>query len=83
MAWYGNRAPGVGQAFYRTFVDVLSTIVESPRMYGLVQGEVRRVVFRKFPYALFYILDESGDEPEIIVLSCLHERRSPERWPNG
>jgi hypothetical protein len=30
-------------------------------------------------FALFYVLD--GDE--VVVLGCVHERRSPEHWPRG
>ena len=79
MAWYRERSPGLEADFYRTILDVLSTISQTPEMYATVRGDVRRVVFRRFPYALFYVVDG----PEVIVLSCMHERRSPDRWPAG
>jgi plasmid stabilization system protein ParE len=79
MAWYQDRASGVDRDFYRTFHDTLASLRESPERFARVRGEVRRVVFRRFPYALFYVLD--GDE--VVVLGCVHERRSPEHWPRG
>jgi len=78
MAWYQSRAPGVDLAFYRAYLDVLSVICETPELYRKVRGDVRRVIFRRFPYALFYVFD--GDE--IIVLSCIHEKRNPDLWPD-
>ncbi|MCG8466859.1 MAG: type II toxin-antitoxin system RelE/ParE family toxin [Gemmatimonadetes bacterium] len=77
MAWYGARAAGLDRDFYKTFLDVLASIAESPEIYQRIHGEVRRVVFRRFPYAVFYVFDGH----EVVVLACLHERRSPERWP--
>jgi toxin ParE1/3/4 len=78
MAWYALRSPGLGSQFYRTYLGVLSVIAESPGLYRKVRGEVRRVIFRRFPYAVFYVFDDV----EIVVLSCLHESRSPELWPD-
>jgi plasmid stabilization system protein ParE len=78
MAWYELRAPGLGSEFYRTYLGVLSLIAESPKIYRKVRGEVRRVILRRFPYAVFYIFDGA----EIVVLSCLHESRSPDAWPD-
>ena len=78
MAWYQSRAPGVDLAFYRAFLGVLEAIGETPKLYRKVRGDVRRVIFRRFPYALFYVL--GGDE--VVVLACLHEKRNPDLWPD-
>jgi plasmid stabilization system protein ParE len=77
MDWYSDRAPGLDQEFYDAYVGVLSNLAESPEMYQRVRGEVRRVIFRRFPHALFYIIEHF----EVVVLACMHERRSPDRWP--
>ena len=78
MAWYELRSPGLGSEFYRAYLGVLSVIAERPALYRKVLGDVRRVIFRRFPYAVFYLFDGA----EIVVLSCLHESRSPEAWPH-
>ena len=77
IRWYDGRAPGLGATFLETFESVVEAISKSPELYAKVRGEARRVVFRRFPYALFYVFTGS----EVVVLACLHERRSPERWP--
>jgi plasmid stabilization system protein ParE len=77
MAWYQGRRSGLELDFYRTFLEVLDVIAESPDLYRTVYGDVRRVVFRRFPYVLFYIFTDD----EVVVLACMHERRSPDRWP--
>ena len=78
MAWYELRSIGLGSEFYRTYLSVLSVLAENPRLSRKVRGEVRRIIFRRFPYAIFYVFDGA----EIVVLSCLHESRSPEAWPD-
>jgi plasmid stabilization system protein ParE len=78
MAWYDLRSPGLGALFYRTYLGALSIIAESPELNRKVRGDVRRVIFRRFPYAVFYVFDGS----EIVILSCLHESRSPDLWPD-
>ena len=78
MAWYEVRSTGLGSDFYRTFRAALSVVAESPELYRKVHGDVHRVVFRRFPYALFYVFDGA----EVVVLSCIHESRSPELWPD-
>ena len=78
MAWYELRSAGLGSVFYRTFRAALSVLAENPALYRKVHGGVRRVVFRRFPYALFYVFDGA----EVVVLSCIHESRSPDLWPD-
>jgi plasmid stabilization system protein ParE len=78
MAWYHLRSEQLDLAFYRAYADVLSVISETPELYRKIYGEVRRVIMRRFPYAVFYVFDGS----EVVVLSCLHEKRSPDLWPD-
>ena len=78
MSWYELRSPGLGSLFYRTFLGVLSILAESPELYRKVRGDVRRVVFKRFPYAVFYVFDGA----DVVVLSCPHESRNPDLWPD-
>ena len=32
---------------------------------------------------LYYFIDEEVEPAEVVVLTFLHERRSPDRWPSG
>jgi plasmid stabilization system protein ParE len=55
---------------------VLDLIAESPGAFPLVGAVVHRSLVRRFPYAVYYRVDEGF----IDVIACLHTRRSPSIW---
>ena len=46
-----------------------------PAAFPFVHGAVRRLVVRRFPYAVYF--REVGDE---IVVLAIHGRQDPNRW---
>ena len=46
-----------------------------PAAFPCVHGAVRRLVVRRFPYAVYF--REVGDE---IVVLAIHGRQDPNRW---
>ena len=47
-----------------------------PERYAIVRGEARRVLLRRFPYAVYFVAG-----PELVsVLACFHARRDPRLW---
>src|SRR6266852_5680996 len=76
MAWYETQGRGLGADFLRA-VEVASAAVQhNPFQYQKVHGDWRRAPIRRFPYGLVYV----SEDDEIIVLACMHGRRSPRRW---
>ena len=74
--WYEEQRPGLGGAFATEVDMVLAGIVQAPLAYPRVQGETRRALVRRFPYAIyFYAMAD-----EIVVLGVIHGRRHPRRW---
>jgi toxin ParE1/3/4 len=77
--WYETQKPGLGDEFLdaadRTFRDLET----SAEIYRAVLPQIRRVLLRRFPFAVFFIIDES----DVYVLAVLHGRRDPARWPHG
>jgi len=51
----------------------LAAIEREPRLYPLVRGDVRRAVIRRFPYAVYFLLEPDA----IVAVACLHHRRDP------
>lgn len=45
-------------------------------MLSPVHADIRRVLLRVFPYALFYVIEENA----IVILGCFHGRRDPQTW---
>lgn len=74
--WYEERNEGLGLEFLRAADACLSTVQRNPAACPIVHEQVRRALLRKFPYALFYVVQEDT----IVVLACFHAKRSPADW---
>ncbi len=74
--WYEGERVGLGREFTQTARALLATVAREPERYPLVRAEVRRALMRRFPYAVYFIV-----EPEsVVVLACVHVRRDPQVW---
>ena len=74
--WYEQRSPGLGREFLRAVDVALAEISRMPERYPIARGKARRVLLRRFPYAVLFVAT-----PDLVsVLACLHARRDPRRW---
>jgi plasmid stabilization system protein ParE len=76
--YYEAAAEGLGAAFLRAVEACLAAIERSPEQYVVVHQQVRRALLRRFPYAVFYIVEPD----QVVVLACFHARRDPKQWQN-
>jgi plasmid stabilization system protein ParE len=74
--WYRERRPETGRAFVDEFNRCIDRIAATPETFPKMEGEIRRALLRRFPYAIFY--RATGEE--IVVLACFHVRRNPAAW---
>jgi len=74
--WYEEERPGLGEAFATEVDTLLARIIQAPLAYPRVQGETRRALLRRFPYAIYF----HAAADEIVVLAVIHGRRHPRRW---
>jgi plasmid stabilization system protein ParE len=74
--WYEEQRAGLGGDFATEVDMVLARIVQAPLAYPRVQGETRRALVRRFPYAIYF----HATSDEIVVLGVIHGRRHPRRW---
>jgi plasmid stabilization system protein ParE len=74
--WYEEARPGLGEEFLQAVREVLAVIEEAPRRDGVIRGDVRRALLRRFPYSLLYL----AEDRETVVLACFHASRDPKRW---
>ena len=74
--WYEEHRPGLGGAFVTEIDMAIARIVKAPLAYPRVQGEIRRTLVRRFPYAVYF----HATSDEIVVLGVVHGRRHPRRW---
>ena len=74
--WYENQVSGLGSDYLNTVDAALSGIQRNPAVHPIVHGKVRRCLVRRFPYAIFYLIEPT----KIIVLAVFHVRQNPTDW---
>lgn len=70
--WYAVRQPGLGAIFVDEVDATFQRIESGPLRYAVVHGRFRRALLRRFPYAVYF----EPENPDVIVLAVLHQRRS-------
>jgi toxin ParE1/3/4 len=78
--WYEQRSYGLGGDFLRVIGAAEEQLSRNPEAFPPTRGRFRRVLLRRFPYALHF---ELLTGQRVSVLACLHHRRSPARWPEN
>ena len=77
QAWYELQRAGLGVEFAFSVEATIARVTRQPLAAPVVYEDVDRVVLKRFPYSVFYLI-----EPQrLVVLSCLHTRRNPAAWP--
>jgi toxin ParE1/3/4 len=77
-AWYDERRPGLGAEFIAAVRSKVREVLLAPERWPLVKG-TRRVLVRRFPYAIVYReVPGSGGMVEIVAVA--HVRRRPRCW---
>ena len=71
--WYEARSAGLGSEFLRAVDACLAAVGRKPLGYPVVHKEVRRALLRKFPFAIFYVIEEE----RMVILALFHGRRDP------
>jgi toxin ParE1/3/4 len=78
VAWYESRQLGLGVSFLDELRSTYDRIVASPYGYQRLRGEIRRALMRRFPYGVYFVLDE--EQELAVILAVLHLRRNPSAW---
>ncbi len=74
--WYEDQRVGLGAEFLSVVEAGLSSIERNPERYPERYKRARRLVLRRFPYSLFFLI-----QPALIeVIACTHGRRNPRHW---
>lgn len=74
--WYENQRPGLGKEFLDKVSSTLENLARQPSMYPIVHRNIRRALTHKFPFGIFYIIEENL----IIIIAVMHVSRNPRLW---
>ena len=73
IAWYAEPEIDQAASFVRELERTEAHLMSRPELYQRVEGDIRRAVLRRFPYALFYVIENDL----VIVLACMHQHQRP------
>ena len=73
--WYESQVNQLGSEFIRVVDKNLTSIQKNPFAYPMIYNNVRRKLLPRFPYGLFYIIQDDI----IFVLACFHVKRDPQQ----
>jgi plasmid stabilization system protein ParE len=74
---YEARQAGLGERFLERTRASFEAIERYPEIFAVVHADVRRALVSRFPYAVFYRVEQH----RIVVLRVLHTARDPRKWP--
>ena len=74
--YYEKCRKGLGQDFILCIEASLDKITKNPNHYPIVHKNIHRILIRRFPFGLFFVVKENI----VVVLAVMHGSRSPRRW---
>jgi toxin ParE1/3/4 len=78
IRFYEDQRAGLGSRLIAEFERTMQIAEERPLGWKIVEvSGIRRLDLRRFPYAIFYRVDSSG---ELQVTAFAHHRRRPGYW---
>jgi plasmid stabilization system protein ParE len=76
IQYYEDMEPGLGQDFAVEVYSAIQRAVAYPRIWVVLEGEVRRALARRFPYGILYSEEDEG----ILIVAVMHLHRDPDYW---
>lgn len=73
--WYEKKAVGLGEEFLSQFFEYTSDMLRKPLVYRKTYGEFRRRLLKKFPYAIYFQIEDH----KVIVFGLFHCARDPKK----
>ena len=74
--YYEERQSDLGLDFAQEIYSAIQSIIERPKMWPVFDGDIRRRLVNRFPYAILY----SDDNNTIYILAIMHLSRDPNYW---
>ncbi len=76
VRWYESKAKGLGLRFTDEIGSTVERIKLNPELYQNVAENIRRIQVNKFPYSMFYKVEDDT----LVILRIFHNKRKPVEW---
>lgn len=73
--WYEQQQPGLGLRLIQSLEKAYRFISQYPRASNPQHRQIYRYVMKKFPFGIYYLLDESHSE--VLIIGILHFKLNP------
>lgn len=73
--WYNEQKDNLGEEFKIQVNKEIDYIKRHPEHYQTKYKQFRQSLVTRFPYAIFYLIEES--KKQIIIFGVLHTSRNP------
>ncbi len=74
--YYAAKNTVLGLAFYAEIERALRRILENPRLFAVVEEDVRGCRTRRFPYKILYTIEQDY----MLIVAVMHCSRKPLYW---
>lgn len=71
--WYADIDKSLSNSFRVQVDNLLDKIIEAPNHFPIVESQTRRAILNRFPYGIFFILEQES----IVITAILHHKREP------
>jgi plasmid stabilization system protein ParE len=75
-SWYESERDGLGVEFLGELRATFARIEDGPQRFPLVFRDTRRAILHRFPFGVFFMMEEE----RAVVLAIMHLRRHPRAW---
>ena len=69
-------SPQLAARFGGELERIYSSVLEYPHLYPVVYKNFRRGLVRRFPYSVFYVVEEAA----IVIMGVVHQSRDESTW---
>ena len=74
--YYESIEPGLGYDFVLEVYETIQRVVDFPKAWTTLDGDVRRSLVKRFPYGVLYSEEADG----ILILAVMNLHRAPDYW---
>ena len=75
-SYYEAQQKDLGRRFLASVQDSINRICVNPRLFPIVESDVRRCQTKTFPFGVLF-----REKPEtIVVMAVMHLHRDPDYW---